>query len=190
MKIKNNVLLKVEKKDIKHGTCFIPDNVKKIGKNAFEELKIKFINIPKTVTCIEEGAFSDCIKLKAINIPNSVTRIGRVAFANCNNLIKKGKYTTCNIIRDGDNITYSCCGTEYVTGKQMPVIDDIECHQRGYHYCENLYDIFNYYYGDLNDIALCEVEPGDIIEYWRDSYRVTNTFKIKKLIPWNEAFNS
>ena len=217
MKIEGTTLVTVSNEDIENGTFIIPDGIIEIDSFAFYNCThLKSINIPDSVTVIEDYVFDNCTNLQSIYIPNSVTYIGSWAFqyctnlesitipkslkyigvgafANCKKLIKKGKYKACNIIRDGDNITYSCRGTIFEIGKQMPVIDDIEGCNIGYDYFENLYDIFNYYYGyyydDLNNIALFEVEPGDIIEKNADDSKcVTNTIKLVRQIPWNEAF--
>ena len=47
---------------------------------------ISKINLPNSVTGIEEGAFKSCTRLTDINIPNSVTSIGYEAFYNCTRL--------------------------------------------------------------------------------------------------------
>ena len=75
----------------------------------------------------------------------------------------------------------------------MPVIDDKKGCNIVYTYFENLYNIFNYYYGDLKDIALFEIEPGNIVKknkYNRDSRRITNTIKLVRQIPWNKVFEN
>lgn len=47
---------------------------------------ISKINLPNSVTGIEEGAFKSCTRLTDINIPNSVTSIGPETFLLCDNL--------------------------------------------------------------------------------------------------------
>jgi hypothetical protein len=42
--------------------------------------------IPDTVICIDDYAFSNCENLNKIKIPNSVESIGKYAFSNCSNL--------------------------------------------------------------------------------------------------------
>lgn len=173
-------------------TINLPNSVTEIGDYTFENFtSLQYINIPDNVTDIGNFAFKNCTSLSSINIPKNIQHIGVRAFANCKNLIKKVKYKACDIIRDGDRITYSCRGTEYAIGEQMPVINNIECYERGYAYVENFYDIFNYHCGDLNNIALFEVETGNevITDEDGDSLCVTNTMKLVKHIPWNEAFN-
>ena len=88
----------------------IPNNVKTLGKGAFENCynlsSISFSNsimkieeyafyyctnlenivIPNSVTSIGKYAFSDCAALKNLTIGNSVTNIGESAFAGCTNI--------------------------------------------------------------------------------------------------------
>ena len=47
---------------------------------------ISKINLPNSVTGIEEGAFKSCTRLTDINIPNSVTSIGPETFTSCTSL--------------------------------------------------------------------------------------------------------
>ena len=44
------------------------------------------INIPESITTIEEGAFSNCTSLINVSLPDSITNIYVDAFANCPNL--------------------------------------------------------------------------------------------------------
>ena len=57
-----------------------------IGNAAFEGSYATKINIPETVTSIEEDAFAYCSELTSISIPKNVTNIGNKAFRRCNNL--------------------------------------------------------------------------------------------------------
>lgn len=47
---------------------------------------IQTLEIPNTVTSIDDGAFERCTGLISVKIPNSVTKIGCYAFGNCINL--------------------------------------------------------------------------------------------------------
>ena len=70
----------------KQGTYIIPDGVKKIGMNAFENCNgLTNIIIPKSTTEIGESAFAHS-GLNNIVIPDSVTEIGDSAFYRCDNL--------------------------------------------------------------------------------------------------------
>ena len=57
-----------------------------VPENFAENLDIKSVIIPNSVTSIGESAFSDCSSLTSINIPNSVTSIGESAFLGCSKL--------------------------------------------------------------------------------------------------------
>lgn len=61
----------------------IPDNVKKIGNHAFEELMVRSVKLPTGVTHIGEKAFYQCTALENVTIPDSVTFIGGAAFTGC-----------------------------------------------------------------------------------------------------------
>lgn len=54
--------------------------------NAYNDLGIKTIILPNTITSIGEKAFICCTKLESINIPESVTSIGDLAFWGCESL--------------------------------------------------------------------------------------------------------
>ena len=59
----------------------VPDSVTSIGNYAFSGCdRLASITIPDSVTSIGEDAFSDCSRLISITIGNGVTRIGKDAF--------------------------------------------------------------------------------------------------------------
>lgn len=64
----------------------IPDNVVEIGEAAFQELPIRSVVIPNSVTSIDDYAFVACKSLANITLPDSVTHIGDYAFNNCSSL--------------------------------------------------------------------------------------------------------
>ena len=65
----------------------LPNSVTGIEEGAFKSCtRLTDINIPNSVTSIERGAFSGCTSLTDINIPNSVTSIGERAFSGCTSL--------------------------------------------------------------------------------------------------------
>ena len=72
---------------------------------------ISKINLPNSVTGIEEGAFKSCTRLTDINIPNSVTSIGPETFKSCTSLtdinipnsvtsIGEGAFSGCTSLTD------------------------------------------------------------------------------------------
>lgn len=65
----------------------IPSSVTNIEEAAFHGCSsLTSINIPSSVTSISRSAFQNCSSLTSINIPNSVTSIGEFAFELCSNL--------------------------------------------------------------------------------------------------------
>lgn len=105
--VENDALVRyVGKEDI----FKIPDNIKEIGRGAFQNCeKLRKVIVPSSVKCIKENAFWSCsgleeivlnegleeieeyaflgaTRLKNVHIPSSVKKIGQYAFANCYSL--------------------------------------------------------------------------------------------------------
>lgn len=64
----------------------IPLSVTSIEDNALSYTSLENINIPSSVTSIGRCAFGYCDHLKSVNIPSSVTEIGEAAFRECDSL--------------------------------------------------------------------------------------------------------
>ena len=64
----------------------IPPTVTRIGKYAFHSTGLISVDIPESVTAIEEGAFSSCLDLVTLDVPNTVTELGIDAFSYCREL--------------------------------------------------------------------------------------------------------
>ena len=135
--------------------------------------------IPDSVTEIGCMAFYGCRSLTEITIPNSVTSIGDCAFMGCNLKSEKANYKAFRL-RDNKIV---CRGYKFKQGEWADDIQDIKMCKRGYHYCENLFEIFNHYYGELDeDIAVYECEVGDKTVRSNSSKCVTNKIKpVKRL---------
>ena len=60
----------------------LPDSVKKIGENAFYNLKLKEINFPDGLEVIESFAFN-YTNLESVVLPDSIKEIGYFSFSDC-----------------------------------------------------------------------------------------------------------
>lgn len=122
--------------NIPSGTVYIPDNVTKIGKKAFENSSITQVIIPNSVKKIGQSAFRRCTSLTSIEIPGSVTAILSDTFHGCSSLksvviangvkkISKNAFTGClslesitipdTVTEIGDEIFYSCRSLQNIT---------------------------------------------------------------------------
>ena len=159
-------------------TIKISENIMEIGLGTFEDCSsLKTIKIPKNVIKIGNYAFENCHSLKTITILENVTKIGSYAFYNCDLQSKKGNYKAFNKGLQCKSMQYNPYQWNEIGGK-------IRMCKNGLHYVTNLFDIFNYYRGNLEeDIEVWEIEPGNIIvDNVDDSKKTTNKIKpIKKL---------
>ena len=202
MIIENDVLVSVSDVDVKNGVVDIPDGVTIIGRYAFYKCsELTSVTIPDSVTCIGNYAFKGCIGLTSITIPDSVTCIGDGAFYGCSGLTNisipdsvtsigecafydtnlKSKVANYKAFRlKGDKLF--CLKKEYREGVKHRVKGEIELCTNGIHYCTNLFDIFNYYYGEIDkDIAIYEIEVGDkVLKGDNGSKCCTNSCVLKK----------
>lgn len=64
----------------------IPASVTEIDEEAFSGSKLKTVDIPASVTEISAKAFNGCKKLSAVTMGNSIKKIGEQAFMGCENL--------------------------------------------------------------------------------------------------------
>lgn len=64
----------------------IPETVKIIGGNAFENTGLTDVTIPDTVEKLDSGAFEDCKKLTQIKLPKNMTSIPHSIFKGCTSL--------------------------------------------------------------------------------------------------------
>lgn len=203
MKIINNVLISVNYGDIKNGEFIIPSGVTRIGRAAFYNCReLKSIMIPDSVTSIgweafcgcqgltsviigdgvkhiEERAFAYCVYLRDITIPDSVRIIEEDAFFRCDELVTKIKaYKAFKITPKGK---FKCIDKTYEPGKLHYVKGELNLCRNGIHYCTNLFEIFDYYFGRIDvDIAIFEIEPGKTVLKSSTSKCCTNSCRLVK----------
>ena len=179
--IKDGVLVRY-KEELGITSVTIPDGVTKIGCGAFYGCSsLTSVTIPHSVTSIGNYAFYECSSLTSVTIPDSVTEIGWHAFKGCNNLIsKQANYKAFNII-DNDIM---CVDYTFKPNEWTEEVTEIKLCKKGYHFCTNLFEIFNYYSGIIDkDIAIYECEVGNKVIHSKNSSKsVTNRIKpVKRL---------
>ncbi len=86
----------------------IPSTVASIGRCAFYATYVNKITIPKGVTVLEDGTFSDCYKLSSVTLPEGITSIGEYCFMSCDDLTSITLPSTLKTI--GNQAFDSCTG--------------------------------------------------------------------------------
>lgn len=133
--------------------------------------------IPDGVTSIGNYAFQYYRRLTSVTIPDSVTSIGGAAFVCCTLTSKQANYKAFQI-EDGE---LCCRGKVYSEGKRHYVRGALKMCKNGIHYCTNLFEIFNYYHGELDkDIAIYEIEVGSKVLTSDTSKCCTNSCVLKR----------
>lgn len=114
----------------------IPNSITSIDEVAFYDLDgLKTINIPSTVEIIDDWAFADCSNLTDIKIPSSIESIGKFSFYNCSNL---SDITISHGLKSiADNAFYLCTSL-----KSINLPDSVTSVGKGCFFdCSNLTDI-------------------------------------------------
>lgn len=158
----------------------IGNGVASIGNSAFHGCSsLTSITLGNSVTSIGVQAFYNCSSLTSITIPDSVTSIGGGAFSYCNNLKSRESNYKAFKIKNGKLF---CKNKEYKVGRRNFVQGELKLCENGIHYCTNLFEVFNYYCGKIDeDIAIYEVEPGlRIIKDDCNSKCCTNLIRLGK----------
>lgn len=125
--------------------------------------------------------YHDNPEITHITIPDSVTSIGECAFFGCKNLkSKRAYYKAFKITEQG----LMCRDYIFKPDKWTEDIQNPELCEKGYHFCDNLFNVFNFYSGQIDkDIAIYECEVGDIVISDKNNEKyVTNRIKpVKRL---------
>ena len=85
------------------------------------------------------------------------------------------------------NGDWTCIDFKYEVGKTYEMEESPQCCDRGFHFCTNLADCFNYYSFNTNN-KVAEVEAlGEIDKDNDDTKHCTNKIKIVRDIAWEEV---
>jgi len=106
---------------------------------------------------VGHGAFRECSKLKTIVIGSGVMSIGLGAFYRTYLKSARKNYKAFGLSPDGSLV---CRNKTYRVGRRSFVKGILTLCENGLHYCTNLFEIFDYYYGEYGKdfvIAECEV---------------------------------
>ena len=82
------------------------------------------------------------------------------------------------------NPDWTCRGFQYEVGKIFEEDVEPSCCDRGFHFCENAADCFNYYSFNPDNKVAEVIAYGDIVR--GDDKCCTNKIKIVREIPWQE----
>lgn len=179
MIIDNHVLLEVKSSEAK-GHFVVPNGVINIAWEAFGFCDdLTSVTIPDSVSNIAGCAFRCCPNLTSVTIGNGVTRIGSWAFSGCNELknitignalriIGNSVFEHCNNLKskvanykafDISSGKLKCLDEIYREGVKSSVKGELKLCNNGIHYCTNLFEVFNFYRGELDrDIAIYECD--------------------------------
>ena len=164
----------------------IPNSVTSIGGCAFRRCTgLTSVIIPDSVTSIGNYAFRGCTGLTSVTIPDSVTSIGNYAFQVCTGLkSREANYKAFDMVKG----RLLCRGYKYIPGEWSEEIAKPVLCKKGYHFCTNLFSVFNYYYGEIDkDIVIYECEVGDKVISDGDK-SVTNKIKPVRRLNKKEIF--
>lgn len=91
----------------------IPDTLTRIDDYEFENCtNLKGITLSESIAYIGEGAFKGCTKLKSISIPSKITKINSNTFENC--IALRSINLPSKLGELGDKVFYSCISLENV----------------------------------------------------------------------------
>ena len=87
------------------------------------------------------------------------------------------------------NKDWTCNGFQYEIGKTFEMDGSPICCNRGFHFCTNLSDCFNYYAFN-SDNKVAEVEAiGEVVSDSGDTKHCTNKIKIVRELTWHEVLD-
>jgi len=141
-----------------------PADVVAIGHGAFAGTGLQTIELPETVTFIDDSAFKDCIGLTSVVIPLKVTEIGPRAFEGCKKLESLG-IRGASLVKIGASAFSGCTS---LTSLQVPssVVTIGEKAFQGTGItsvflgkCDNLLQIGAWAFADCNSLSVIYLPP-------------------------------
>ena len=106
---------------LEHMNYTIPKDIQILDSNFFRGSEIKEVEIPNSITRINNRAFEECKKLRNVIIPDTVKEICNSAFYHCESLVDIKIPDSVNVL--GNTAFYSCKSLESVSlGKNVEEI--------------------------------------------------------------------
>lgn len=103
MKIRDNILVRVDNEDIVDGKFVVPKFVSEIGKNCFSNCNtiLEELIMHDGVETIGEYAFHSCVALKKVKFSTNLKSIFQYAFSNCHSIRSVDLPDSIEILADG-----------------------------------------------------------------------------------------
>lgn len=191
-------------------SIIIPDSVEEVGTSAFASngyltsavigknitqlhagmfsscFNLTSVTFNGNVTCIRQDAFYDCIKLFELALPDSLVYFGYGALDMTPWASVRKNYKAFWITPNGNLI---CRKKHYAVGKKSSVRGELILCNNGIHYCTNLFEIFNYYYGEYGkDFVIAECEVSDEKKHdWQCSKKCARWIIPKRILTREEV---
>ena len=150
-----NALIETASNKLLYGTnnSFIPNSINTIGVAAFQKRNFTTLNIPNSVTTIEDGAFSGCPELTSVYIGTGLENFGEYIFDECDKLktveIHSNALVSKNYAVEEMNVAWLFWGApveEIVLGEEVTSVGDrafVRCSMNSIKMSDNLIRIGN-----------------------------------------------
>ena len=76
--------------------------------------------------------------------------------------------------KEFDENLKSLLGNQFEIGKTYEIEEDnLKIRINGFHFCEDIYDIFKYYRPKIRKIRICKIKAENIVVKHEDKYKIT-----------------
>ena len=170
-----NALIETASNKLLYGTnnSFIPNSINTIGVAAFQKRNFTTLNIPNSVTTIEDGAFSGCPELTSVYIGTGLENFGEYIFDECDKLktveIHSNALVSKNYAVEEMNVAWLFWGApveEIVLGEEVTSVGDrafVRCSMNSIKMSDNLIRIGNNAFWEC--FNLTSIEFSNNLEY-------------------------